>query len=153
MANMAKQDLEKREVRVERDKLLATLKANRESHLREYTQARSVYRQRLLQRVQAAFADAAMDLEEKRQALVAKIEGLSEEDIDKQVDTFKVVDSVRIEMRVPRSYVKEYDLAIRMVDWDTRAELELSYAEFCCFVLDQWDWKESFVSVTSMYLG
>ena len=62
------------------------------------------------------------------------------------------MDSISVEMRVPRCYDKEYDAAIDMAKWDVRETLELTHAEFTCFVRDQWDWTSEFTAISAMYL-
>ena len=69
-------------------------------------------------------------------------------------DTVNIqIDGISVEMKVPRSYAKEYDAAIDMAKWDVRETLELSHAEFTCFVRDQWDWKAGFEAVSMLYKG
>ena len=52
---------------------------------------------------------------------------------------------------MPRSYEEEYDAAIDMAKWDVRTTLELTYAEFNCFVRDQWDWQSDFQVTNALY--
>ena len=54
-------------------------------------------------------------------------------------------------MRVPRCFKDEYDDAIDMAKWDVRETLVLTYAEFTCFVRDEWDWKSGFEAVSMIY--
>ena len=72
-------------------------------------------------------------------------------DIAKQQDFVTLVEDVTIQMKVPRSYAKEYEAAIDMAEWDVRETLELTHAEFTCFVRDQWDWKSGFEAVSNLY--
>ena len=43
------------------------------------------------------------------------------------------------------------DAAIDMAKWDVRETLELTHAEFTCFVRDQWDWKSGFEAISQIY--
>ena len=151
MAAIAQRDQENRTVEVNREKLLTTLKKNREVHVHDYEKAKAGYKSVLLERVNDAFSEAQKILEKRYEAMKVRVADLTEADIEKQRDTMYLVDSVQIEMKVPRSFVKEYDAAIAMATWDVRETLELTYAEFTCFVRDEWDWKSGFDAVSIMY--
>ncbi|MDD5650050.1 MAG: hypothetical protein PHF86_06505 [Candidatus Nanoarchaeia archaeon] len=58
-----------------------------------------------------------------------------------------------IDVRLPKpvSYAKEYQKAIKMVEYEVRDEVEISSHDFDKFFLDEWDWKNSFLSNTAMY--
>jgi hypothetical protein len=51
----------------------------------------------------------------------------------------------------PFSYVKEYEKAIKMIEFETREEIEISEADFEHYFLDEWNWKSSFLTNTTMY--
>lgn len=148
---MALRDQEKRTVEVNRFRLLTTLSTNKEKHVAEYEEAMAGYKAVLLEKLEESFADAKNKLEEKHAKIKAKIEKFTDSDISKQHDTFLLVEQVTVEMKVPRSFEKDYDAAIDMAHWDVRDTLELTHAEFNCFVRDQWDWKSGFEAVSTMY--
>lgn len=151
MAALARMDQEKRTVEVDRMALIAELHENRAKHIVDYEEAMAGYKAVLLSKVDEAFADAKTYLESKYEKTKAKIVAFTDEDIAKQRDSFTLIDDITVEMKVPRSYVKEYDAAIDMAKWDVRAVLELTHAEFTCFILDQWDWKSGFDAVSRLY--
>lgn len=153
MALMAKRDQENRTVVVNRLKLLETLRANRTTHIAAYTRAISVYKQQALTQLHAAVKRATEKLTSRYEKLQREIADLTDEDIPLRSSMLTLVDEINVQMPVPQLHVKEYDAAIDMAAWDTRDELELTHAEFTCFVRDAWDWRSSFDSVTSMYLG
>lgn len=51
----------------------------------------------------------------------------------------------------PNSYVKEYEKAIKMIEFETREEIEISEVDFERYFLDEWNWKSSFLLNTTMY--
>ena len=151
MVAVAMQDKEKRKVEVNRVKLLSTLRANLKKHVSEYEEAMAGYKAELLGKMSQAFDKAEKQLAEQRKKLGDKVAAFTDEDIKKQNDYIVLVDTIGVEMRVPHSFAKEYEAAIDMAEWDVRETLELTHAEFTCFVRDQWDWKSEFEAVTSIY--
>ena len=152
MAQMVRRDQENRTVEVNREKLLETLNLNKSKHIKDYLEAKEGYRTVLLEKVEAAFADARSSLEQKHLRVKRQISEMTDAEIEKQRDNITIVDSISVEMRVPRCYDKEYDAAIDMAKWDVRETLELTHAEFTCFVRDQWDWTSEFAAISAMYL-
>lgn len=151
MAALARVDQEKRTVEVNRVKLIETLEANRTKHVQDYEEAMAGYKAVLLSKIDEAFSEAKAALAAKYAKTKEKVKAFRDADIAKQRDSFTLIDAITVEMRVPRSYAKEYDAAIDMAKWDVRETLELTHAEFTCFVRDQWDWKSGFEAVSMLY--
>lgn len=151
MAAAAQRDAEKRTVEVDRLKLIATLESNRVKHIQDYDESMEGYKSTLLVKIDQAFEKAMKNIPVHHKAMKDGIIALATEDIAKQNDYFTIVEEQSITMKVPRSYAKEYDAAIDMAKWDVRETLELTHAEFTCFVRDQWDWKSSFDAVSAIY--
>lgn len=151
MAMLAKRDQENRTVEVNRQQLIATLIENKEKHVAEYNEAMAGYKSVLLTKIDQAFAKARADMDTKYTKIKSKVEQLNDSDIANQRDSFTLVDEIRVEMKVPRSYAEEYDAAIDMAKWDVRETLELTHAEFTCFVRDKWEWKSGFEAVSMLY--
>ena len=151
MAAIARMDQEKRTVEVNRLKLIQTLGENRSRHIQDYQEAMSGYKSVLLSKIDEAFDDAKKQLEAKYEKTKARVAAFTDADIASQRDSLTLIDDITVEMKVPRSYAKEYDAAIDMAKWDVRETLELTHAEFTCFVRDSWDWKSGFESVTKLY--
>lgn len=59
------------------------------------------------------------------------------------------IDSIHLPK--PNSYVKEYEKAIKMIEYETREEIEISEVDFERYFLDEWNWKTSFLTNTTMY--
>lgn len=151
MAAVAVRDQEKRKVEVNRLKLVGTLKANLQKHVAEYNEAMAGYKAELLDKINKAFDKAEQQLAVDRKKMADKVAAFTDEDIRKQDDYITLVNPIGVEMKVPRSYAKEYEAAIDMAEWDVRETLELTHAEFTCFVRDEWDWKSEFEAITSIY--
>ena len=96
-------------------------------------------------------ADARKSIEKQYEKRKVEIGAINDEDIEKQEDYVQLLAAVTIHMKVPRSFAKEYDAAIDIANWDVRETLELSHAEFTCFVRDEWDWKVEFTATSKMY--
>lgn len=151
MASQALRDQQERIVQVNRKELIETLKKNRELHIQEYDVAKKGYRETLRQKIVSAFDDAISSIDKKRTALLSWADSLTDVEISKVNDNFTLLNGINLEMRVPRSYAKEYNTAIDIAVWDVRDTLELSYAEFQCFVRDEWDWKQEFQQISALY--
>lgn len=151
MAAMAIKDQMQRSTEVDRKKLIAILETNREKHVRDYEEAKAGYKAVLLEKVDEAFRDAAVTMQKRHEQAKRRIAELTENEISKQRDYQVLVDEISVEMKVPRSFAKEYDAAIDIAKWDVRDTLTLTYAEFACFVRDEWDWKSGFDAVSSLY--
>ena len=151
MAAIARRDMENRTVEVNRLELINVLESNREIHIRDYEEAMAGYKAILLSKIDDAFEDARKTLEEKYEKIKRRVSAFTDEDIARQQDSFTLIDEVDVDMKVPRSFAREYDAAIDMAKWDVRETLELTHAEFTCFVRDQWDWKSGFEAVSRIY--
>lgn len=112
-------------IRINREKLLAVLDANRTTHKAEFEEAHAAWREA---------ATAALQFAAKQAA-----EG-------GEVDTAPLRDLPK-----PISYVKSYDDAITRLEYDTRPEIELADREFSAWVQDDWNWRGQFAGTTSLY--
>ena len=151
MAAFAQEDQKKRTVQVERKRLIKTLEENLANHIKDYEEAMLGYKNALLSKIDKAFSEAKEKLEKKHVKAKLQVSELTDADIVKQRDNIVLIEPVSVEMKVPRSYAKEYEAAIDMAKWDIREYLELTHAEFTCFVRDQWDWKSGFEAVSMLY--
>jgi hypothetical protein len=151
MAAVLRADQERQTTQVNRRDLINHLMSNRDKHVRDYEEAMAGYKTALLARINEAFSNAEKKLREKYEALQGKIAALTYKDIEAQNDFITLIEHVSVEMRVPRSYAEEYDLAISKATWDTRDTVELTHAEFLCLIRDKWDWRKSFDEISAMY--
>lgn len=140
-----------RTVRVNRLKLLETLKANRQKHLEVFDAAMAGYKELALQKVEEAFAGLEARLEARKADMVARIQTFTPETADQFSDYLVILEQVAVDLKKPVSYVGAYDAAIDMADFDIRDDLDLSGAEFQCFCRDVWDWTYEFSAVNARY--
>jgi len=103
--------------------LLDTLRTNLKLHVDDYTEAVIGYQKAAL---------AAID--NKRGEL--------------ETDALTVL---HFDLTPPRTYEKAYKQVIRMLEMETRDEIELNSSQFGCFVMDDWEWKEEFSVSNTRY--
>lgn len=151
---MAMLDLDpERKTVVDRSKLTQKLLSNKVKHIQRYEEAMAGYKDELRGKIEAAFKKAQEELPNRLSSILEKIDGLDEEGIRKQRDSFTVADAIYVEMPVPRLHADAYDAAIDMAHWDTRDTIELNNSEFQKFIRDKWDWSNQFHEVTGSYIG
>lgn len=51
----------------------------------------------------------------------------------------------------PENHLAEYDRVIKMLEMTTQKEIELDHKEFSNYIMDNWDWKNSFKTIVSGY--
>jgi hypothetical protein len=109
---------------VKRSELLEILKKNREAHHEVFLKAVEGYQAEALKRLQA-----------KIKAIKA----------NKLVKMF-------ISLPIPEDKTNDYDRVIKMMEMDTRSEIELTEQEFACYVMDSWDWKQQWTTSNYTYI-
>lgn len=120
-----------REILIAREKLLGMIKANAAVHKQEYEEALAAWRAKTKERLMV-FAQEIL---------------IQAENID-SADTLSLQHGIGPK---PMSYLKAYEDALVMFSMDTRDEIKLSTSEFGAYVMDEWDWMNTFKSVHSMY--
>lgn len=151
MASMALKDQTERTVQVKREQLIAQLTMNREKHLADYKIALSGYKEAAKAKLRKGYEDAKASLDKNVNRGIEDLEAFDSRDPRKQLDYLVLVVGVNVEMKVPRNYTSQYDAAIDMANWDVRETLELTHAEFQCFVRDVWDWTNDFYTTNATY--
>lgn len=151
MANLARKDQEERTVQVNREKLIETLQSNLAKHVEEYKLAIEGYKAVALEKLLSAFEQAKEKLDRNLAKGRLSIEQFDPKDPRGTSDYMTLVEGIQVTLKVPRDYSKEYEAAIDMAKWDVRETLELSHAEFQCFVRDVWDWSSDFRTTTDFY--
>lgn len=109
--------------KVERKKLLATLRDNLSRHKAIVQEAREGYVQRA------------------RQALERRLE---------MVRRGEVV-SLTFTLTPPADYTEVYVNSIEMLEWNTEEYVELAADEFRQLVRDEWEWRDSFLHSNATY--
>lgn len=151
MGVYAVRDQEKREVEVNRMKLIETLEKNKEQHVKDYKEALAGYKEKATEKLSEEYLKAKVSLEKNLEQARKKIQDFDPEDPE-STGYLQLINGVKVEMRVPYNYEDEYDAAIDLAKWDVNETIKLSFFEFQCFVRDKWDWKDDFTAVSSMYV-
>jgi hypothetical protein len=151
MAERLAKKMDERRVVVSKTRLIETLNNNREKHIAEYQEALTNYKTTLKEKFEELFIKTAADLSKNYQEILAKIEAIEEGTAPKDTSYIYLLNGASLRMDMPISHESEYNDIITMAEYDERETLELSFAEFRCFIQDEWDWKNEFDEVTSFY--
>jgi hypothetical protein len=108
-------------VTIERNKLIEIVTANREKHVNAYTETMAEYK--------IKYRDRLLELH-----------GLSERG---------TYDDVKL--RKPRTYVDDYDRALRMLELSVDNDITVTEHSFRQLVLDQWQWQHDFTETNALY--
>lgn len=111
-------------IKVDRNELLAVLRTNRETHLKDYQEAQAEYRKLVVQELTEMLKQA-------------------------KARDGKIVRNLKAPE--PQSFVASYDTAIRMLEMSVEEVIELTQGEFQQYVEDQWTWRNSFATTTMVY--
>lgn len=116
-------------ITVDKAKLIDTLRENRAAHHAEYVKAVEVYKE-VFVREAAKFAESAVSRAAR---------GLAFKDF--------------VWLPVPEEHVDDYDRVIALMEWELAEQVDLSEADFRCYVLNEWGWMSSFATNTRSYTG
>lgn len=112
-----------KEVVVKKDKLLETLRTNKETHRASFETALEGYKAR------------SVELLEEH---IARIRAGK-------------VERVVVQLPLPEDHTDDYERAIESLEWNIFDEVHLSITEFDQFVRDNWAWKGEFLRTSAMY--
>jgi hypothetical protein len=112
-------------IQVKKETVLEILRKNKETHRTEFEEAMTGW------------------IEEAKKKLTGLLYQLNS----------NKASEVKFEVYLPKpvSYEKEYEKAIKMVEFEIRDTIEISNSDFERYFLDEWAWKESFLSNTRLY--
>ena len=113
-----------RTVTVTKDDFLTRVRENRDNHRAVFEEALEGYRQRRM----LELVHRVRDL--KRGGVINQYIGLPE----------------------PEDHTDDYDRILTMVEMSINDTVELSENEFAMYVMDQWQWKQSFTNSTDRYV-
>lgn len=113
-----------RKVTITRMRLLETLVSNRAKHKAEYLEAMEGWHNRV------------------------KLSALDFADYVKNTPVQKISFQSLVAVREdrPKSYLKAYDEAIELFEWDEVDQVTLTMQEFRSYIADKWDWTEDFAA-------
>lgn len=115
-------------IKVDKQELLDTLKANREIHIKDFLEAQAKYRRE-------AIDEIAEMLKEAKKANLGKGHKIRR----------------NITAVEPQSFEASYNTAIKMLEMSIDETIELSQQEFQQYVEDNWSWRGVFASTTMSY--
>ena len=114
-------------INVDKQKLLKKLRVNREIHLKEYKEVFIEYQKDTIKAIQKLLRDA------------------------KKVPEETVINTY-IGTIAPTSNIKDYDVAIGMLEFSVADIFDITQQEYKQFVLNEWKWSERFEMAKSTYL-
>jgi hypothetical protein len=111
-------------VYVNKERLLETLRENREEHRALFEEAQVKYREKVI------------------------------EVLDKRLAEARAGGRVRTYINLPEpvDYTKNFDEAIQMVEWEESDSIELDERDFQRYVLNKWEWAGAFAANTTAYV-
>lgn len=112
-------------INVNRLNLIQTIKANRETHKKDYEVALTKYRYTATEKMKENLALAESGGEIK----------------------------IYLDVKVPESHADDYDRVIGMLEISVDETIPLTAAEYNTYVRDEWNWSRSFASNTKVYSG
>lgn len=121
-------------VSVATDKLLEILRANRATHIAEFSEAIEAYK-----------VTVEVTISEDQGRLAKYL-------INFKKDPKSVRPQMAFEaLRMPVCYEEEYDNAIGMLELHTGLEMKLDSSAYRRFIKDEWSWKQNFKAINSTY--
>jgi hypothetical protein len=113
-------------IKMNRKELLEIVRANKLTHVAQYTESVEDYKKLVLQ------------------IAAANVKLAKSGDLDK----FK---KIKAHPSMPVSYEDAYQRAVRMLELSVDEIIEVEEDVFNQLVLDEWHWKKSFVAASAMY--
>lgn len=108
-----------------------------------------VNKQKLLETLRANLAKHADVVQEAREGYVQKAKEVLEKRLD-QIKRGEVV-GLQFTLNPPSDHSEVYKNSICMLEWHTGEEVELEADEFRQLVRDEWDWTGSFYNSTAPF--
>jgi hypothetical protein len=125
---------------VKRLELLEIIQKNREQHIADYNDACAGYRETALEL-----------LSERADKIAVAFNKLGERIKAGETIPLNLGIGTGFDLKVPETHVKDYDQVIRMLELEVDETVKLQTDEFACFVMDDWDWKDSFSATVGAY--
>jgi hypothetical protein len=122
-----------KKVRLNTRQLLGIVKDNRNKHMAAYDEAVIDHKASVIKTTEENLKIANQNYQ------IAESYDLT------KMQAFKAI------LPAPKHYEKEYNRAIRMLELEVEKEIELEEAIFNQLVMDEWQWKDSFIGTNSLY--
>lgn len=136
-------DNRERRVTITRTKLLDALRKNRKEHERIYNEALQGFETELNEALQGF-----------KLRLDEYIDGLNLETAPGRIKEYNWRTFTKsLNLTPPENYLKAYDEAIKIFEWEERDLVELTVSEVLKFCEDQWSWQEAYLSSSARWSG
>lgn len=113
-----------KEVKVRKSELREIVQVNRDGHRTIFEKALEVYKERMVEHLEKMIDDVHKG---------------------RKIEHF-------IRMPEPEDHTDDYDRVLKMIDMSVDDEMVIGSSEFAQYVMDDWNWKESFANNTGSYL-
>jgi len=110
-------------ITVSKEKLLAKMRENRESHKEQFEEALNGWKERVCKELEKAYKNA--------------LDGLKYE--------------THFSLPRPTDHTPDYDEIIDQVEWNEEDKIDLDLNSFNQFIRDDWGWKQDFLMTNAMY--
>lgn len=112
-------------IKVDKAKLIETLRSNRDEHRSIFLKAQEAYRDQMIAELDRALVEARNNGPIRR----------------------------AFTLPVPEDHTTDFDTVIKMLEWDEGKKVRLSQHEFETYVENRWGWRTSFAATTQSYVG
>lgn len=134
-------------IRVSKVDLLRILKENLDAHNEVYNASYQAY----LEAKRAEIEEGISSLSRLEALLKGKLEKLEEDGVNSQ-DIVATTDKLRFLRSIkPVSHEKDYTTAIKKIELSVDDEFTLTDNEFDAYILNEWEWKSSFIANATTY--
>lgn len=113
------------QIKVDKAKLIKTLKRNRKKHREIFLRAQETYRQRMIEELDRA--------------------------LDEAKNGGKIIRA--FSLPVPEDHTDEFDTVIQMMEWHEGNKIWLTEREVRVYIKNDWGWQASFAANTASYLA
>lgn len=122
-----------KEVKVKRQELLEIVKNNMKLHAQEYKESCDGYREQALARIEEA-------VDRLKRQVMALREGEA-----------VGLAAIHFSLPAPISHLREYEQAMKMLEMSVDEDISISEEDFGRYVMDEWDWKDSWEQTKLAY--
>lgn len=135
-----------RKIKAKRSDVLNAIRANYEAHKKNYADAFDGYKVEALEQItdkKKAILDAIDTLGRRvAEAVLGK---------DKPVALQMSSSLALFTLTPPVDHSRDYEVVIKMLEFSVDDEIELEQDQFECYVMDRWDWADSFRESVTNY--
>lgn len=137
------------QVHMNKAELKEIIKKNRELHEREYNEALLEWKEA----AHRAFVEVTDALHHLNKELMSQGVDMLPKFIEKKYEQSQHVrgNFRQFFPQAPQCYLKNYDVALEMLEHEVNANVTLSLDDYRKFVKDEWDWKETFEATKMSY--